>query len=103
MAAGVDSVAADVTRPRPTLRARLTLLYTGLFTVCGTIVVAVSYTLVAQLGVPGRLVSLLPPSRRGAGPSPCSPIPTRPSLPSATRTTSFWARYTSVTSPCRTC
>jgi signal transduction histidine kinase len=41
-----------VTRPRPTLRARLTLLYTGLFAVCGAIVVAVSYTLVAQLGTP---------------------------------------------------
>ena len=38
-----------MTRPRPTVRARLTLLYTGLFAVCGAIVVAVSYTLVAQL------------------------------------------------------
>ena len=36
-------------RPRPTLRARLTLLYTGLFAVCGAIVVAVSYAQVAQL------------------------------------------------------
>jgi signal transduction histidine kinase len=43
-----------VTRPRPTLRARLTLLYGGLFAVCGAIVVAVSYTLVAQLGTPGQ-------------------------------------------------
>jgi signal transduction histidine kinase len=33
-----------------TVRARLTLLYTALFAVCGAIVVAVSYTLVAQLG-----------------------------------------------------
>jgi signal transduction histidine kinase len=41
-----------VSRLRPTVRARLTLLYTGLFAVCGAIVVAVSYTLVAQLGVP---------------------------------------------------
>jgi len=32
-----------------TARARLTLLYTGLFAACGAIVVAVSYTLVAQL------------------------------------------------------
>ncbi|HEV2240796.1 MAG TPA: HAMP domain-containing sensor histidine kinase [Streptosporangiaceae bacterium] len=40
--------------PRPTLRARLTLLYTGLFASCGAIVVAVSYALVAQLGAPGR-------------------------------------------------
>jgi signal transduction histidine kinase len=39
-------------RPRPTLRARLTLLYTGLFAVCGAIVVAVSYTLVAHLRAP---------------------------------------------------
>ena len=39
--------------PRLTIRARLTLLYTGLFAVCGAIVVAVSYTLVAQLAVPG--------------------------------------------------
>jgi signal transduction histidine kinase len=43
-----------VTRPRPTVRARLTLLYTGLFAVCGAIVVAVSYALVAQLGVAGQ-------------------------------------------------
>jgi signal transduction histidine kinase len=34
-----------------TVRARLTLIYTGLFTLCGAIIVAVSYTLVAQLGV----------------------------------------------------
>jgi signal transduction histidine kinase len=32
-----------------TVRARLTLLYTGLFAVCGAIVVAVSYILVARL------------------------------------------------------
>jgi len=44
-------------RPRLTVRARLTLLYTGLFAVCGAIVVAVSYTLVAQLGVPGQTSS----------------------------------------------
>jgi signal transduction histidine kinase len=41
-----------VSRPRPTVRARLTLLYTVLFAACGAIVVAVSYTLVAQLGTP---------------------------------------------------
>ena len=35
--------------PRLTVRARLTLLYTGLFAACGAIVVAVSYTLVARL------------------------------------------------------
>jgi signal transduction histidine kinase len=40
-------------RPRLTLRARLTLLYTGLFAVCGAIVVAVSYTLMAELGTRG--------------------------------------------------
>jgi signal transduction histidine kinase len=33
-----------------TVRARLTLLYTGLFAICGAIVVAVSYALVAGLG-----------------------------------------------------
>jgi signal transduction histidine kinase len=38
-----------VTRPRLTVRARLTLLYTGLFAVCGAIVVAVGYAQVAQL------------------------------------------------------
>jgi len=43
-----------VTRPRLTVRTRLTLLYTGLFAVCGAIVVAVSYTLVARLEVPGQ-------------------------------------------------
>ncbi len=36
-------------RPRLSVRARLTLLYTGLFAVCGAIVVAISYALVAQL------------------------------------------------------
>jgi signal transduction histidine kinase len=41
-------------RPRLTLRARLTLLYTGLFAVCGAIVVAVSYILVARLEPQGQ-------------------------------------------------
>jgi signal transduction histidine kinase len=40
----------DVARPRLTVRARLTLLYTGLFAVCGAIVVAVTYALVVQQG-----------------------------------------------------
>jgi signal transduction histidine kinase len=43
-----------VSRARLTVRARLTLLYTGLFALCGAVVVAVSYALVAQLGVSGR-------------------------------------------------
>jgi signal transduction histidine kinase len=43
-----------VSRPRLTVRARLTLLYTGLFAVCGAIVVAVSYTLVARLRAQGK-------------------------------------------------
>ena len=38
-----------MSRPRLTVRARLTLLYTGLFTLCGAIVVVVSYILVAHL------------------------------------------------------
>jgi signal transduction histidine kinase len=38
-----------VSRPRLTLRVRLTLLYTGLFAGCGAVVVAVSYTLVGRL------------------------------------------------------
>jgi signal transduction histidine kinase len=38
-----------MSRPRLTVRARLTLLYVGLFALCGAIVVAVSYTQVAQL------------------------------------------------------
>jgi signal transduction histidine kinase len=42
-----------VSRPRLTVRARLTVLYTGLFAACGAIVVAVSYTLVARLGAQG--------------------------------------------------
>jgi len=53
-----------VRRPRPTVRARLTLLYTGLFAVCGAIVVAVSYILVAQQGSPRPTR----PSGRGAIP-----------------------------------
>jgi len=43
-----------VTRPRVTVRARLTLLCTGLFAACGVIVVAVSYTLVGRLGALGE-------------------------------------------------
>jgi signal transduction histidine kinase len=39
---------------RLTIRARLTLLYTGLFAVGGAIIVTVSYTLVAQLGTAGQ-------------------------------------------------
>jgi signal transduction histidine kinase len=41
-------------RPALTVRARLTLLYTGLFAVCGAIVVAVSYVLVARLEPQGQ-------------------------------------------------
>ena len=51
-----------MTRPRPTVRARLTLLYTGLFAVCGAAVVAVSYAQVARLPA-------LPPAP-GDGPLP---------------------------------
>lgn len=40
---------------RLTVRARLTVLYTGLFAVCGSTVVAVSYALVAQLGATGAV------------------------------------------------
>jgi signal transduction histidine kinase len=43
-----------VIRPQLTLRARLTLLYTGLFTLCGSVIVAVSYTLVARLRAQGQ-------------------------------------------------
>ena len=50
-----------MSRPRPTVRARLTLLYTGLFAVCGVIVVAVSYAQVAQLPAQGQRNGL-PPS-----------------------------------------
>jgi signal transduction histidine kinase len=54
-------------RPRLTVRARLTLLYTGLFVVCGAIVVGVSYVLVARMGSPG--LGQRPPSRGGIPPS----------------------------------
>jgi signal transduction histidine kinase len=43
-----------VTRLKLTVRARLTLLYTGLFAVCGVIVVAVGYAQVAQLPAQGQ-------------------------------------------------
>ncbi|MGD0197917.1 MAG: HAMP domain-containing sensor histidine kinase [Solirubrobacteraceae bacterium] len=46
-----------------TVRARLTLLYIGLFAVCGAVVVAVSYILVAQLGAP--VLGARPSSRSG--------------------------------------
>jgi len=48
-------------RPRLTVRARLTLLNTGLFAVCGAIVVLVSYTLMAQLGTAGQSHQSSPP------------------------------------------
>jgi signal transduction histidine kinase len=44
-----------VTRPRLTVRARLTLLYLGLFAACGAIVVAVSYAQVARLPARGQV------------------------------------------------
>jgi signal transduction histidine kinase len=50
-----------VTRPRLTVRARLTVLYTGLFAACGAIVVAVSYTLVAGQGTAGQGQQPSPP------------------------------------------
>jgi signal transduction histidine kinase len=54
-------------RPRLTIRVRLTLLYTGLFAMCGAIVVAVSYALVAQLGTQGqKLASAVPVSASAA-------------------------------------
>ena len=43
-----------------TVRARLTLLCTGLFAACGAVIVAVSYTLMARLPVLGQDP---PPSR----------------------------------------
>ena len=43
-----------MTRPQLTVRARLTLLYTGLFAVCGVIVVGVGYAQVAQLPAQGQ-------------------------------------------------
>jgi signal transduction histidine kinase len=50
-----------VSRLRLTVRARLTLLYIGLFALCGAIVVAVSYTQVA------RLPAQLPSQGQGKG------------------------------------
>ncbi len=44
-----------MTRLQLTVRARLTLLYTGLFAVCGVIVVAVGYAQVAQLPAGGQV------------------------------------------------
>jgi len=43
-----------VTRPQLTVRARLTLLYTGLFAGCGVIVVGVGYAQVARLPAQGQ-------------------------------------------------
>ncbi len=53
-----------MSRLRLTVRARLTLLYTGLFAVCGAIVVAVSYSLMAQLGTSGQDQQLSSPQGR---------------------------------------
>jgi len=49
--------------PRLTARARLTLLHTGLFALCGGIVVAVSYLLVAQLGLQQSFDALPAPAQ----------------------------------------
>ena len=43
-----------MSRPRLTIRARLTLLYTGLFAACGAVIVAVSYILMARLPTSGQ-------------------------------------------------
>ena len=43
-----------MSRARLTVRARLTLLHTGLFAVCGAIVVAITYALVARLPTQGQ-------------------------------------------------
>ena len=43
-----------MSRPRLTVRARLTLLYTGLFAACGAVIVAVSYILMARLPTSGQ-------------------------------------------------
>jgi len=43
-----------LSRPRLTIRARLTLLYTGLFAACGAVIVAVSYILMARLPTSGQ-------------------------------------------------
>jgi hypothetical protein len=72
-----------VSRRWPTVRARLTLLYTGLFAGCGAIVVAVSYTQVARLraqaqpdgrppaaGGPSRFVAQCWSAERTAHPDP---------------------------------
>src|SRR5262249_54808543 len=60
----------DVSIPRLTVRARLTLLYTGLFVACGALVVAVTYALVASLQNP--------PARPGpACPQPDQALRTR--------------------------
>jgi signal transduction histidine kinase len=56
-----------VSRPRLTVRARLTLLYTGLFAACGAVVVAVSYAQVAQLRAQVQ--------GQGNGPQPSGPAP----------------------------
>jgi signal transduction histidine kinase len=56
-----------VSRLRLTVRTRLTLLYAGLFAVCGAIVVAVSYTLVAGLGTSGQEQGRQPSPRDLAG------------------------------------
>jgi signal transduction histidine kinase len=51
---------------RLTVRARLTLLCTGLFALCGAIVVAVSYILVAQIGTTGQVQQPSSDSLRGS-------------------------------------
>jgi signal transduction histidine kinase len=51
-----------VIRPQLTLRARLTLLYTGLFTLCGAVIVAVSYILVGRLRTQGQAAGAQPPA-----------------------------------------
>ncbi len=44
-----------MSRPRLTVRARLTLLYTGLIAACGAVIVAVSYILMARLPAVGQV------------------------------------------------
>jgi signal transduction histidine kinase len=49
-------------RPKPTIRTRLTLLYTGLFVTGGTILVAITYVLVAAIPTAGDAQSIRLPT-----------------------------------------
>ncbi len=67
------ALAAGLVHPRTTVRWRLTLLYGGLFLVCGAALLAITYVLVSQASTTGPAVVIGPQPIRGSALNSASP------------------------------